>query len=51
MSAKHYQVLIIYIYTAFMDGNHVRSIDWNICPLVLGMAKGYIALEGWPRAI
>jgi hypothetical protein len=21
MSAKHYQVLIIYIYTAFMDGN------------------------------
>ena len=27
------------------------AIDWNICPLVLGMTKGYIALEGWPRAI
>jgi hypothetical protein len=27
------------------------AIDWNICPEVLGMAKGYIALEGWPRAI
>jgi hypothetical protein len=27
------------------------AIDWNICPLVLGMTKGYIALGRWPRAI
>ena len=27
------------------------AIDWNICPLVLRMAKGSIALCRWPRAI
>jgi hypothetical protein len=27
------------------------AIDWNICPLVLGMTKDYIALGRWPRAI
>ena len=27
------------------------AIDWNICPLVLGMTKGSIALCRWPRAI
>jgi hypothetical protein len=26
-------------------------IDWNICPLVLGMTKDSIALSRWPRAI
>ena len=27
------------------------AIDWNIFPLVLGMTKGYIALDQRPRAI
>ena len=27
------------------------AIDWNICPLVLGMTKDYIALGRWSHAI
>jgi hypothetical protein len=27
------------------------ATDWNICPLVMRMTKGSIALGGWPRAI
>ena len=27
------------------------EIDWNICPLVLGMTKGSIVLGRWHRAI